>query len=492
MANGGQTVRVRKNVRTLGRGQDDLFWYAKAVADLQSRSVDDPTSWRYQAAVHGYNPQSDPNGGSGPMPARSVQERFWSQCQHQTWYFLPWHRGYLGYFEQIIADAVVKAGGPPDWALPYWNYSASDPRSRLMPDAFVDPTLSDGSPNPLFVDGRNSTTNDFQLSEQMVSLNCLTHSPFQGVSSGGDPGFGGPETTFSHFGGTSGRLENVPHNVLHDAIGGLMGDPETAALDPIFWLHHANVDRLWEVWTHRNPAFVDPSQAAWRTGIKFELHDKDGTVRNFTPSQMLDTTAVLHGYKYDDISDPVRHNPAMLSLAMRVQSMAPISQPPHLVGSSGKDIPLAGPLTTAEVTFDKANTQVARQRAFGLTTPRPVRAYLNLENVKGTGHPGTYEVYIDAPEAGQKPSPDHGVFVGLMSTFGVERASKPGGAHGGSGITTVLEITDQIELLRAQHKWDESNLHVMFVKQHHPQMPRARDRAAQAKLSIGKISVYYH
>jgi len=283
MSNGSQTVRVRKNVQTLGSGQDDLFWYGKAVAKLKSRLVNDPTSWRYQAAVHGYNPAKDPDSSTGPFPRSQDQERFWSQCQHQTWYFLPWHRGYLAYFEQIVADAVVEVGGPPGWALPYWNYSAQDPNSRLMPDAFVS-ALSDGSPNPLFVDGRNSATNDFQLSDQTVSLQCLTHSPFEGVTVGGDPGFGGPRTQFNHSGGANGRLENVPHNVIHDAIGGLMGDPETAALDPIFWLHHANIDRLWEVWTHRNPSFVDPTNATWLTGLSFELHDRAGAIQSYTPS----------------------------------------------------------------------------------------------------------------------------------------------------------------------------------------------------------------
>ena len=69
-----------------------------------------------------------------------------------------------------------------------------------------------------------------------------------------------------------------------------MSDPDTAALDPIFWLHHSNIDRLWEVWTHRDPTFTDPTDAAWLTDVPFVLHDSTGAVVNFTPSQMLDTT----------------------------------------------------------------------------------------------------------------------------------------------------------------------------------------------------------
>ena len=342
MANGATQVRVRKNVKKLAGGQDELFWYAKAVADMQKRPATDPTSWRYQSGVHGYNRLSDPNGNlPEPLPPAPEQKRFWNQCQHQTWYFLPWHRGYLAYFEQIVAAAVVKAGGPPNWALPYWNYSAPDPSARLLPDAFVKPTLPDGSDNPLFVPGRNSNTNDFHIDDDTVSLECLTHSPFQGYEYAWRRAWlRWSETRFTHHGGPSGRLEDVPHNVMHDAIGGIMGNPDTAALDPIFWLHHSNIDRLWEVWTHRNPKFINPKDAAWLTGLTYELHDVSGQVQSFTPSQMQDTTTVLHGYKYDDISDPITAVPHLVAMAAIGEQMAATPQPPHLVATSGTSIAL--------------------------------------------------------------------------------------------------------------------------------------------------------
>ncbi|MGI8744754.1 MAG: tyrosinase family protein [Bryobacteraceae bacterium] len=65
------------------------------------------------------------------------------------------------------------------------------------------------------------------------------------------PEFGGPDTTalgcFWHGGGKSSLLENNPHNQVHNYVGGpntegLMGDPGLAALDPIFYLHHADIE----------------------------------------------------------------------------------------------------------------------------------------------------------------------------------------------------------------------------------------------------------
>ena len=98
-----------------------------------------------------------------------------------------------------------------------------------------------------------------------MSLSALQDDVFAGGDSDIPPGFGGPETLFHHgpeSDTTNGSLESLPHNVIHGAIGGvapggdpndwrdfgLMSMPITAALDPIFWLHHANIDRLWSVW----------------------------------------------------------------------------------------------------------------------------------------------------------------------------------------------------------------------------------------------------
>ena len=57
----------------------------------------------------------------------------WNECQHASWYFLPWHRMYLYYFERIVRAAALAAGAPDDWALPYWNYDRAFPANTLPP-----------------------------------------------------------------------------------------------------------------------------------------------------------------------------------------------------------------------------------------------------------------------------------------------------------------------------------------------------------------------
>src|SRR4029079_15889074 len=48
--------------------------------------------------------------------------------------------------------------------------------------------------------------------------------------------------------GFSLRMDMTPHGAVHVRTGGEMRSIGTSARDPIFWLHHANVDRLWNRW----------------------------------------------------------------------------------------------------------------------------------------------------------------------------------------------------------------------------------------------------
>ncbi|MBK8211917.1 MAG: tyrosinase family protein [Rhodospirillales bacterium] len=154
--------------------------------------------------------------------------------------------------------------------------------------------------------GRISTTISITRSRQESSIpvrHCRLPR-FTSGRTGVPPGFGGPETGSVHFGAASGfangELESQPHNLVHDAIGGLMGDPNTAGLDPIFWLHHANVDRLWQVWVEQPAAAGNPNTPMWLNNVAFSLYDASGMQWTFTSSDVLDTRTVLHGYEYDD------------------------------------------------------------------------------------------------------------------------------------------------------------------------------------------------
>ena len=62
-------------------------------------------------------------------------------------------------------------------------------------------------------------------------------------------------------------LEGFPHNSAHNYIGGVGPIPNgpwgnmtnnLSPVDPIFFLHHSNMDRLWDVWTRKQQALKLP------------------------------------------------------------------------------------------------------------------------------------------------------------------------------------------------------------------------------------------
>ena len=315
---------TRKNVWELGNDwADPLLWYARGVAAMSTRALAEPTSWRFYGAIHGIDQplwqQLGYLSSTDQMPSDAVIRRFWSQCQHGSWYFLPWHRGFVLAFEANVRDAVVKLGGPADWALPYWNYFK--PNQFQLPRAFASPDWPDGQGNnPLFVQqryGPNSDGNVF-VPVNMVNLNAMNDPDFTGVASGGSPGFGGVDTGFEHGGQVHGGIETQPHDWVHGLVGGgdpqsqlpgLMSDPDTAGLDPIFWLHHANIDRLWAVWRQNPSTDVDPTGLNWIKGPAnigeriFSMPMPDGTSWDYTPGDMVNLASL--GYQYDDVSPAV-------------------------------------------------------------------------------------------------------------------------------------------------------------------------------------------
>jgi tyrosinase len=270
-------VRTRQEIRSLAAPWSaPLLWYARGVGVLQKRPISDKTSWLFLAAMHGMDPDAWAQFGylsnGTSLPEDPQNPTYWNQCQHQTWYFWPWHRAYLWTFEDIVSAAIASLGGPADWGLPYWNYSDTKTSgATAIPKEFTDQTMPNGSPNPLFVDarfGQSVPARDAALNRSII-FGTFVGNDADSVP----PGVGGPSTPFSNSGEAGGLVEDFPHNLVHSDVGGsggavgygLMSNPQTAAIDPIFWVHHANIDRLWEVWLNRDKP-TTPTRRT-RTGL---------------------------------------------------------------------------------------------------------------------------------------------------------------------------------------------------------------------------------
>jgi tyrosinase len=491
---------TRKDVWKLGAPWNEtLLWYAKAVAAMQQRPITDKTSWRYLAAMHGFEPDLWRSfgylGAHEALPPATEQRRYWQQCQHQSWYFLPWHRAYLLSFEAIVRAAVVALKGPADWALPYWNYSDThNPNALKLPTAFGEKKLPDGSANALFVEARHGTgvaAADVDLTHR------IAEDHFTGTTTGALEGVGGPRTPFSHSGQAEGLIEAAPHDLVHVDVGGrggLMSDPRTAALDPIFWVHHANIDRLWAVWLGRNAQNHNPSDAPWLKGPAdraFATFGADGKDVPSTPADLLDLKKL--GYDYEDTSDPLS---GKTRRALRLESLvasggAPPSgegakpmpgQPTtELLGASEKDLKLGATRAVTEVRLAAA-PRSRLSASFAQSAPsaagEPDRVFLNLENIRGKNGAATFDVFLRSKTPGAAPA----VPVGAFSLFGLESASDTKAPHGGAGLTKVLEVTRAIDAMHLGHELDANLLEVQIV-------PRSEVRDADA-ISIGQVSLY--
>jgi len=498
-------TRTRREIRALGdTWNDTILWYAKAVRELAKRPVTKKASWRYLAAMHNFDKNAWIRLGylsaTEALPEQTEQDRYWKQCQHQTWYFFPWHRAYLHTFEDIVGDVVQSLGGPANWALPYWNYSdTKNKNAGKIPDALLKPKLPDGSDNPLLVAARFGTSvppGHADLTDRIAD------NDFIGLDTGPSIGVGGPRTIFSLHGTNEGLVEAQPHDLVHGDVGGrggLMSSTTTAALDPIFWLHHANIDRLWEVWLARDPLNKNPIDPDWLNGPTqlraFFLFGADEKDRPSNPIDVQSTAAL--GYNYDDISDPLkgvtRRSIRLAALLPRVKNrefaaeleVRTMSSPPtsELMGSNDSEISLGpkpvksrlklatGPLTTLSKSFTRSLMKAE-------TPGEPDRVFLQLENIRGKDGSGILDVVLHKPDA---PAGSTGIRAGSISLFGLEQASQPDGDHAGNGLNKTLEITKAIDAM----KLDPAQADALDVEI----IPRS-DVRKQDEIKVGQISVY--
>jgi tyrosinase len=489
-------VRIREDLWKLPKWDDTLVWYARAIRKMWERRLDDPTSWRYQAAIHAYDPGHPEirrlaRQGDRPPPDAA---NAWTQCQHGTWFFLPWHRGYLGCFEAIVRETIRSLNGPADrWALPFWDYSdTTNPFCRLVRPEFLEAKMPDGTPNPLFQNVRRApfrtrttplgAAGDFGLEPDEVDLEALNERSFSAPPN--VPSFGGGPTGFSHGGRLLGVVERTPHGDVHMAVGGWMGDFNTAGLDPLFWIHHCNLDRLWDVWMARPTSQGNPNDPRWRTPssaatgqrMPFVMHMPGRPNFTFTPADVADAARSVFAYRYEGVAP--RAQPRGLAAAPPAPKQAAVDEtPPKLIGAASGPVALDGGSAKASVALK--GVRRASPNARGLTAGPPPRIFLSLENIVSDGPAIPYRVYLNVPDDFD-PEQYAGHFVGTLPMFGVGEATSDEGGHGGSGLSYVFDVTDVVNRLGVDAT--AAPLDVAFV-------PKGGN-TAPAGLKVGKISFY--
>lgn len=469
------TVLVRQNIYTLGSNSQMVASYRKGVEVMKTKPATDPTSWAYQAAIH----------GTYSTPAQPI----WNQCQHGSYYFLSWHRMYLYYFEKIVR----KSSGDPNFALPYWNYS-DVPAQAVMPDEFRQP--ADAS-NTFYVAQRNpSINNGAALPPSVVSYSVAFGYTNFLAPTGSGLGFGGQIIPApAHFTGPPGRIESQPHNIVHSTIGGWMGDPNTAAQDPIFWLHHSNIDRLWEKWLELGDGRSNPTDNDVWMNTPFTFYDADKEAFVTIMGKDILKTAAQLDYTYDDVP-LTSYKKRDIKAFATVESLIDTSKVKTTLLASKQKIDVKGfktPIALTSAPKFKALTEKLAPLQENEFSETKKRFILNLDGVTyDTLGDGAYEVYINLPNNITDPDINSAYYVGTMGMFGFKGGHMHAAHNHNSeqqGGMLEYDITEQVSRLKSTDELKNINVTIFFRALLAPGAERENVAIPVTKLTIANVAL---
>jgi tyrosinase len=394
-------------------------------------------------------------------------------CPHGIAYFLAWHRGYLYYLEQQLRTV----SGNKSLILPYWDYYATP----QLPDEFINPSPL----NPLYVPRVNTNVFD-----------ALTLAPFASTVTNMQRGTTNAFET---------SIEGMPHNPVHNIIGNVMADMQSPT-DPIFFLHHANIDRLWSAWQQGGGRTTPPSTNSYWNG-NFTYASRLTMQRSWT----IDTRSTLkYSYQRETMptSLPVASSGAdnadgfrlaafngadqqLAQLSPRTGAATPrLLTRPALQGFSPTTSRLVGPnrlalagvlripldesSVSAQLAVDDGSAdllqRVLTNAARGPATPyRSAQVVLDSVSISDAGRSGGYfyYLYVNLPSTTDVSSASSAYLLGSIGPFEIAGANhrvhmniEAGGSQAGT-VRLAFPITMQLADLLVQ---DPRRITVSFVR----------------------------
>jgi len=406
----------------------------KSLDSAPKTSADYRRSWEYWANIHGYYGTQSPDGTVAQQiqflkdngmqqyvsyyndikdqtPPDATAKKVWATCQHsgqtqQALNFFGWHRMYLYYFERVVRWAA----NDNTLRLPYWDYT--DPSQLELPTNFQSTSA------PLYDAKRNPDINNGSatLDSSSTDVNTLLPNP-------------------SYFDYESAIEEGI-HGYVHCTVGPTcpvahMGDVPVAGNDPVFYHHHANIDRLWACWQHLHPT----PAGAWQNQ-QFSFVDETGALVTKPVKGFINTTTL--GYKYENDSNCARPGKALLAThvvgPVQIGPGTPVENKQVLGTAQGVSVKDA--VTSVDIAVPKPTMQTALAH---LENAQDMQ--LVLRDVTADSHPGVlFNVYL-----ARKDDPSKRERVGTINWFGAFRS------HGGQRMkpkkTLRYDVTSEVKAL---------------------------------------------
>jgi tyrosinase len=276
-------LAVRKNQSTLTDQEKQDF--VDAVKELKNRYRPGSTISIYDEYVQAHGQafaEGHSHGGSA---------------------FLPWHREFLRQFELDLQSVN------PRVTIPYWDFTVDNsPKSSLWSDNFMG---GNGDPKDqhivktgpfqqgqwvLAIDGPD-LKRDFGAGVPTLPTQADVDAAFQVSQYDAFPWDAGApldqsfRNTLEGFNSPTGDAEL--HNRVHAWVGGSLAI-QYSPNDPVFWLLHAEIDRLWAQWQAIYGLQYQPVEGG---PLGHNLHDPMSPFGSVTPADVLDHFAL--GYRYD-------------------------------------------------------------------------------------------------------------------------------------------------------------------------------------------------
>ncbi|TVU43139.1 hypothetical protein EJB05_09581, partial [Eragrostis curvula] len=452
--------RVRRPAHLMDQGSIDK--YKEALKRMKQLAIDDPNDPRgfaQQAAIHqaycdGHykvaEATGDPTDKDAPFDV------------HFSGIFAPWHRMYIYFYERILGSLI----NDPDFALPYWNWDA--PEGMALPKMFKDDCspLYDEHRNPAHLNAyvNLDILKDMKKPPVKFDPQAVPAKPYTGIvkdnlctlykqmiSEGKDATtfLGGKVCAGNKYdrnSGTSGTPESSKaHTSIHvwtgdpgyrvkgrngtDYAGGDMGFLGSASRDPIFYSHHANVDRLWHLWytTLGGKNFDDPE---W-LNTSFVFYDEKKQRVRCKVGDFLDTAAL--GYTYADDEPLLWRDSKLTERLADAATKEPTTSPSLPLSLPNPTVPkvklVVPPPTTFPLNLREGQSVVVR----GVARPPRINKMMQMEELVFDGvefNPGEaskFDVAINVPlEVADDVGPRFVEYAGSFASLPRGGDDKPG------------------------------------------------------------------
>jgi len=483
--NEGKKIYIRYEAHT-AQGKKNLESFRIALTKMREMDCQETDSWYYQGAIH-WVPSKDNeiqpsqfdidrregderglingnplcsyySGFSNEAEARAKLLTAWQNCTHDNnsagqssqIHFLPWHRLYVYHLEKIVREL----SGDSDFALPYWDYiSMKDTElpnetRRTMPVEFTQPLTSSDEENSLYEASRdNSLMQGVAIRSNWTQGNLLkavqdlsntsTYSDYNSIMDWRPHG-----VMHVYLGGgalASGGFEQSLNKIYNRIDFGLMYNVASAGFDPIFWMHHGNVDRLWAQWTDNDPTKKVTVEELEAVEWPYKFFEPNGDLKEYTPQQVVDSVYNMD-YVYDDGSAPNVTVPSVIAPSLTAPKV--IMAKTFLGTKKQRTVLKGGEVVTQMVQIPKVGDRLVL-RQFLLSNVQTSQPHYSLDvEVTYIGRPrGEYEVYLNLPEeksAMKKAMADIDTYyLGTISFFVLD-SDKP------RSKTFKFDITDEL------------------------------------------------